>query len=414
RRSASSDSRTCALPRATATTSSTVRPSPDSSTAFSDSRVTLPAAPVPWLSGSGAFTRGRLTAEPRRRRPATRPAGAVPVPTRTSSDRLRARMSHSTARRPVAARSLSTCYGRRNRERSRDVPAPGRPGSEPRARGPRPAGVVGARHSLFDHYPSLGQLGAEGLLVVGIAEDRKRGVPNVDEGRDCAYPARELDAALHCGAAARGTVRGDHDPLHVDSFRRRERPASQPRWHPRASGFRLRLSRGGRAARSPRPPLDARPRHTSERPSRPTGRGKAPARQSREAADFETWPRPASSQLTAMEEPARERRAGVPPLRTPRPRSALAGLEPPRPVAVPLPRRRLPGALVARPAEPVVHSSSTACCSTSRTPTLPSSLRSRAGARRGALVETDIADCFEAIPHDRLMQAIEEPIVNRQ
>ncbi len=29
-------------------------------------------------------------------------------------------------------------------------------------------------------------------------------------------------------------------------------------------------------------------------------------------------------------------------------------------------------------------------------------------------METDIADCFEAIPHDRLMQAIEEPIVNRQ
>jgi retron-type reverse transcriptase len=26
------------------------------------------------------------------------------------------------------------------------------------------------------------------------------------------------------------------------------------------------------------------------------------------------------------------------------------------------------------------------------------------------VVETDIANCFEAIPHDRLMQAIEEPV----
>jgi RNA-directed DNA polymerase len=30
------------------------------------------------------------------------------------------------------------------------------------------------------------------------------------------------------------------------------------------------------------------------------------------------------------------------------------------------------------------------------------------------VVETDIADCFEAIPHDRLMAAIEERIVDRK
>ncbi len=30
------------------------------------------------------------------------------------------------------------------------------------------------------------------------------------------------------------------------------------------------------------------------------------------------------------------------------------------------------------------------------------------------MVETDIANCFEAIPHDRLMRAIEERIVDRQ
>jgi retron-type reverse transcriptase len=29
------------------------------------------------------------------------------------------------------------------------------------------------------------------------------------------------------------------------------------------------------------------------------------------------------------------------------------------------------------------------------------------------VIETDIADCFEAIPHERLMQAIEERIVDR-
>jgi len=34
------------------------------------------------------------------------------------------------------------------------------------------------------------------------------------------------------------------------------------------------------------------------------------------------------------------------------------------------------------------------------------------GGRRWA-VETDIANCFEAIPHDRLMSAIEERIVDR-
>jgi retron-type reverse transcriptase len=30
------------------------------------------------------------------------------------------------------------------------------------------------------------------------------------------------------------------------------------------------------------------------------------------------------------------------------------------------------------------------------------------------VVETDIANCFEAIPHDRLMQAIEERVVDRK
>jgi RNA-directed DNA polymerase len=30
------------------------------------------------------------------------------------------------------------------------------------------------------------------------------------------------------------------------------------------------------------------------------------------------------------------------------------------------------------------------------------------------VVETDIADCFEAIPHERLMQAVEERVVDRQ
>jgi len=34
--------------------------------------------------------------------------------------------------------------------------------------------------------------------------------------------------------------------------------------------------------------------------------------------------------------------------------------------------------------------------------------------QRRWVVETDIADCFEAIPHDRLMQAIEERIVDRK
>ena len=29
------------------------------------------------------------------------------------------------------------------------------------------------------------------------------------------------------------------------------------------------------------------------------------------------------------------------------------------------------------------------------------------------IVETDIASCFEAIPHDRLMQAVEERVVDR-
>lgn len=30
------------------------------------------------------------------------------------------------------------------------------------------------------------------------------------------------------------------------------------------------------------------------------------------------------------------------------------------------------------------------------------------------MVETDIASCFESIPHDRLVQAVEERIVDRQ
>ncbi len=75
-----------------------------------------------------------------------------------------------------------------------------------------------------------------------------------------------------------------------------------------------------------------------------------------EGADHQRLQRLAGEEaLAPAEEPACERRAGITHLRHLDHDLALAGLEPARPVAVALPRRRLRPPLVADAAEPVVH-----------------------------------------------------------
>src|ERR671922_906549 len=94
------------------------------------------------------------------------------------------------------------------------------------------------------------------------------------------------------------------------------------------------------------------------------------------------------------------------------------GSSQPRPLSIPAVRDRLVQAALKIAMEPIFEAHFLECSFGFRPNKAPHDalqvLLDESFRGRRWVVETDIADCFEAIPHDRLMAAIEERIVDRQ